>query len=69
MAKELIFLVEEDIEGGFQARAIGYSIYTQSDTYEDLKEEIKDAVNCHFDEKEKPSIIKLHFVRDEIILV
>ncbi len=64
---EIFFLVEEDIEGGYVAKAIGESIVTQSDSLSDLKEMIKDAVKCHFDIQQLPKIIRLHFVRDEVI--
>lgn len=69
MAKEIIFLVEESPEGGFEAKALGYSIYTEAETLEDLKEEVKDAVRCHFDEHEIPRIIRLHFVKEEVITI
>jgi predicted RNase H-like HicB family nuclease len=64
--KELIFLVEEDKESGYTAMALGTSIFTEADTLEDLREMIKDAVHCHFDEPERPKIIRLHFVREEV---
>lgn len=49
--KELIFLVEESEEGGFTARALEHSIFTEADSYEEIKEAVKDAVECHFDEQ------------------
>ena len=65
--KELIFLVEEDPEGGYAARALGQSIFTQAESFEELKKNIKDALECHFDAKEEiPKIIRLHIVRDEM---
>ena len=64
--KEIIFLVEESVESGYTAKAIGYSIFTEAETYEALKENIKDAVHCHFTDDEK-KIIRLHFVKDEVI--
>jgi len=65
--KELIFLVEEDPEGGYVAKALGQSIFTQAENFEKLKENIKDAIECHFDTKEDiPEIIRLHIVRDEM---
>lgn len=64
---EIIFLVEDDPEGGYMARAIGESIFTQGDTLEELREMVKDAVQCHFDENERPKLIRLHIVRDEVI--
>jgi len=66
--KELIFEVLEDPAGGFTASALGYGIHTQSETEEDLKEQIRDAVDCYFDEpSEMPSVVRLHFVRDELM--
>jgi len=67
MGKEIIFLVEEDAESGFSARALGEAIFTQADSLEELRSMIQDAVRCHFDEQEKPPIIRLHIVKDEVI--
>ena len=65
---EIVFLVEEDPEGGYTARAMGESIFTEGDTEEELKRNIKEALRCHFDkESEIPPIIRLHYVRDQII--
>lgn len=64
---ELIFQVEESPEGGYTARALGASIFTEADDLEDLHTQVRDAVRCHFDEGETPALIRLHFVRDEII--
>ncbi len=64
--EEIIFLVEEDAEGGYTAQALGESIFTQGDSLEELKEMIKDAVDCHFEE-DKPQVIRLHIVRQEIL--
>jgi predicted RNase H-like HicB family nuclease len=64
---ELIFLVEEDPEGGYNAKALGENIFTQGDTIKELKEMIKDAVECHFDSPEQmPKMIRLHFVKEEV---
>ena len=57
---ELIFLVEEDPDGGFTAKALGENIFTQGETMNELKEMIKDAVECHFDTPEQmPKMINL----------
>ncbi len=64
---EIVFLVEDAIEGGYSARALGESIYTQAETLEVLREQVRDAVRCHFDEGEGPAVIRLHFVRDEVM--
>jgi hypothetical protein len=66
---ELIFLVEEAAEGGYTARALGHAIFTVADTQQDLQTMVKDAVVCHFEEAERPKMIRLHFVRDEVIAV
>jgi predicted RNase H-like HicB family nuclease len=68
MSSEIIFVVHEAEEGGFCTRALGYSIFTQGDTWEDLKANVREATECYFeDEKEKPKLIILHFVRDEVL--
>lgn len=64
---EIIFLVQDSPEGGFQARALSASIYTEADTLDELKELIRDAVSCHFDENERPKLIRLHYAHEEII--
>jgi hypothetical protein len=68
--RELIFEVTEDVEGGFAASALGVGIHTQADSAEELKTMVRDAVDCFYDEGEdKPSLIRLHFVRDEVMAV
>lgn len=64
---EIIFVVEEAPEGGLLARALGESIFTQADSLEELHAQVRDAVRCHFEEGTAPKLIRLHFVRDEII--
>ena len=64
---EIIFLVEDTPEGGFSARALGYSIFTSADSESELQAMVKDAVACHFDDGESPRIIRLHYVREEVI--
>jgi len=66
---EIFFLIEEAVEGGYNARAIGESIFTEGDSLEELRANIKDAVQCHFDKGQVPKIIRLHFVKEEIITV
>ncbi len=66
---EIIFLVEEASEGGYQARALDHSIFTDAETMEDLKANVRDAVHCHFDEDEMPKMIRLHFVKDEVMSI
>ncbi len=65
--KELVFLVEEDPDGGYTAQAVGETIFTQGETVAELKAMIRDAIDCHFDDQSAwPQVIRLHFVRDEV---
>jgi predicted RNase H-like HicB family nuclease len=65
---ELVFQIEEDSDGGYTAKAVGASIFTEADTLEQLRDNIRDAVTCHFEKPEdRPKIIRLHFTRDEVI--
>jgi len=69
MTSEIIFVVEESPEGGYEARALGHSIFTQAETAEALRDAVRDAVVCHFDDADRPRVIRLHHVRDEPIAV
>jgi hypothetical protein len=64
---EIIFLVEDAPEGGHTARALGASIFTEADDLHHLREQVRDAVRCHFDEEEEPKISRLYFVCEEVI--
>ena len=65
---EIIFEVQESPEGGFEARALGHAIFTEADTMDELRAMVQDAVRCHFDEPKRPAVIRLHVVKDEVIL-
>ena len=64
---EVIFLVEEAHEGGFTAKALAHTIFTDADTWDELREVIRDAVSCHFEPGELPPVIRLHYVREEVL--
>ncbi len=64
---EVIFLIEEAPEGGYTARALGHSIFTEAESMDALRSQIRDAVKCHFDDGQSPKVIRLHFVREEVI--
>jgi len=64
---EIIFVLEEAPEGGYTAKAVGEAILTQADDAILLQERVRDAVRCHFEDGDAPKLIRLHFVRDEII--
>ena len=67
--REITFEVTEAPEGGYDARALGHSVFTQGDDWDDLREMVRGAVLCHFDDGETPRVIRLHFVREEAIAV
>lgn len=67
--KELFFLIEESLDGGYEARALNESIFTEADDLTQLKKNIIDAVKCHYDKEEYPRIIRLHFVKEEVLTI
>jgi hypothetical protein len=66
---EILFAVEESMEGGFTASAVGHSIFTEADTLEELRRKVREAVECHFEEGQTPRLIRLHIVRDEVLTI
>jgi predicted RNase H-like HicB family nuclease len=65
---ELIFEIHDAEEGGFCARALGHAIFTQAETWEELRNNVLEAVELHFeDELARPRLVQLHYVRDELI--
>ena len=65
---EIIFVVEQAPEGGLTARALGESIFTEADSEAELRVAVQDAVHCHFDEGKSPRVIRLHFIREELLV-
>ncbi len=65
---EIIFNVEESPEGGYEAHALGFAIFTQADSMDELRQMVRDAVRCHFEPDTLPAVIRLHFVHDEVIV-
>jgi hypothetical protein len=63
---ELIFVVESAPDGGYTARALGASIFTEAEDLAGLREQVRDAVRCHFEDGNGPKVIRLHFVREEV---
>ena len=66
---EIIFMIEEAPDGGYLARALGASIFTEADRLAELRAAIRDAVSCHYPDSDRPKIVRLHFVRDEVMSV
>jgi len=69
MTTEIVFVVEESHEGGYTARALTQAIFTEGDTPEELEANARDAVRCHFGDEDLPKVIRLHYVRDDVIAV
>ena len=69
MLKEIYFLVEEAPEGGYTAQALGHSIYTEADSWDELKRAVRNAVQCHFEGDRQPMLLRLHIVREEVLAV
>ncbi len=65
---EVIFMVQESEDGGYEASALGHAIFTEADSWEELRAQVKDAVLCHFDD-DQTRIVRLHFVKDEVVQV
>ena len=67
-SSEVIFeVIEDEIDGGYSANALGYGIHTDGETNEELRQNVREAVDCYFDATmERPVLIRLHFVRDEV---
>lgn len=66
---EIIFSVEQEPEGGFVAEALGHAIVTQAETMDELRQMVRDAVRCHFSAEEMPAVIRLHFLKEEVLAV
>jgi hypothetical protein len=64
---DITFLVEEAPEGGYTARALGESIFTEADTISDLHKQVRDAVRAHFDEGQEPPMIRLQLAPGELL--
>jgi hypothetical protein len=64
---EIHFIVEEAPEGGYVARAAGVDILTEADDLPGLRAQVRDAVHCHFDNGNLPSLIRLHITREEVL--
>lgn len=69
MTEEIIFSVQESPEGGYEAKALSAPIFTEADNLEELRSAVRDAAECHFEKGDRPKLIRLHFVRDEVIAV
>ena len=70
MRMELIFEVRDAAEGGYWARALGHAIFTEAETWEELRTNVLEATSLHFEDGPvHPRLVQLHYVRDELIPV
>ena len=65
---ELVFIVTQEADGGFVAEALGESIITQSDTWEELRANVREAVTAFYFDQPAPTSLRLHLVRDEVLV-
>lgn len=66
---ELIFVVEDGPKGGYAAKALGEPIFTQAENLEELHKNVREAVACHFEAGKGPSMLRLHFVKEELLAI
>ena len=64
---EIIFIIEEAAEGGYTARALEADIFTEHNSIQGLKSMIREAIDCHFEEEDKPKIVRLHYIKEETL--
>ncbi len=67
--KELVFEVVQELDGGYTAEALGESIFTQADTWEELRTNVREAVGAFYFDSTPPASIRLRLVRDEVLAV
>ena len=65
---ELVFQITQEADGGFVAEALGESIITQAETWEDLRANVREAVTAFYFDRPSPSRLRLHLVRDEVLV-
>lgn len=64
---ELVFEVTQEADGGFVAEALGESIFTQADTWEELRVNVREAVAAFYFDQPAPALLRLHLARDEVL--
>lgn len=64
---ELVFSVTQEADGGFVAECLSHDIFTQADSWPELRTNVREAVNAYFFDQPKPTAIRLHLVRDEVL--
>jgi hypothetical protein len=66
---EIVFLIAQDADGGFTAEALGESIFTEANNWDELRSNVRDAVQAFYFDSNPPATIRLRLVRDEVLAV
>jgi predicted RNase H-like HicB family nuclease len=64
---EIVFSVTQESDGGYVAECLSHDIFTEGATWEDLRENVREATSAYFFDQTKPSAVRLHLVRDELL--
>ncbi|MDD3605420.1 MAG: 2-phospho-L-lactate guanylyltransferase [Kiritimatiellae bacterium] len=64
---EIVFEVTQEADGGFVAECLNESIFTQADTWDELRRNVQDAISAFYFDRPHPSVVRLHLVRDEVL--
>jgi predicted RNase H-like HicB family nuclease len=65
---EIVFSVSQEADGGFVAECLSHDIFTEGDSWEELRKNVREAVSAYFFDQPKPSRVRLHLVRDEVLV-
>jgi hypothetical protein len=65
--RELVFEVTQESDGGFIAEALGESIFTEADSWDALRANVREAVKAYYFDRPAPDRLRLHLVRDEVL--
>jgi predicted RNase H-like HicB family nuclease len=64
---EIVFTVTQEGDGGYVAECLSHDIFTQGNTWEELRSNVREAVSAYFFDRPKPAVVRLHLVRDELL--
>jgi predicted RNase H-like HicB family nuclease len=65
---EIVFSVTQEADGGFVAECLSHDIFSEGDTWEELRKNVQEAVSAYFFDQPKPARVRLHLVRDEVLV-
>lgn len=64
---ELVFHVTQENDGGYVAECLSHDIFTQANSWEELRGKVREAVSAYFFDQPRPAAVRLHLVRDELL--